>query len=236
LSSENNYFAGSFKKLKNHWENKARAIKFREGQSRSKVAKLIVQRHEPDMHQGSWLDTGVGAGFIQSLVSESISPCLHVGLDFSQQMLESHSNPYGERILASTFALPFRKDSFTLVTNFFSLSDYPNIKDAFVELLRTLIPGSIMSHTDYASGDEYWENRIKAHGKKLQDSTEVIGNINLRNLVDIRENIPTDFQIIKQEVIEYLVESSQMKAPFDLPREICRRFIFTEIYKPRESN
>ncbi|MHA2170545.1 MAG: class I SAM-dependent methyltransferase [Candidatus Kariarchaeaceae archaeon] len=233
---ESNYFAGSFDKLRNHWEDEKRAIKFRKGQTRTKVAKYIVERLETDIHQGSWLDTGVGAGYIQSLVGVSVSPCFHVGLDFSHSMLISHENPYGERVRATTFNLPFRKNAFNLVTNIFSLSDYPNIENAFKELIRTVSLGGIFSHSDYAAGDQYWETRKKAHGQQVDDDTQVMGNINLRSLEEIRECIPRNSRIVFQKVVEYDVETDAMKPQFPIPKVITRRFIITEIYKPRDSN
>jgi ubiquinone/menaquinone biosynthesis C-methylase UbiE len=231
-----NYFAGSFDQLRDHWEDEKRAIKFRKGQTRTKVAKYIVKRIETDIHQGSWLDTGVGAGFIQSLVGASVSPCFHIGLDFSQTMLLSHEKPYGERVEATTFSLPFRNNAFNVVTNIFSLSDYPNIKAAFIELTRTVAPGGIFSHSDYAAGDQYWETRKKAHGLQVDDNKPVVGNINLRSLEEVKECVPSGSRIVFQKIIEYDVETDQMKPPFPIPKVVTRRFIITEIYKPRGLN
>lgn len=227
----NNYFAGSLDNLRYHWEDSNRALKFREGQTRTRAAKYIVKYHETNIHNNSWLDTGVGAGFIQSLVDESIIPCLHVGLDFSEIMLRSHIAPYGERVLGSTFTLPFRKHSFSFVTNIFSLSDYPTINKAFSELFRTLCPGGIMSHADYAKSDEYWEARKIAHGEKIDNSSTIIGNINLRTLENIRKEIPDHHEILFQSLIEYKVNSDLISAPFKLPNIITRRFLFTEVRK-----
>ncbi len=226
-----NYFAGSFDQLRTHWENKDRAIKFRQGQTRTEAVHFVVKHHENHIHQGSWLDTGVGAGYVQTVLDKWVSPCLHVGLDFSLKMLQSHSKPFGELIRASTFSLPFRTNSFDLVTNIFSLSDYPNIKGAFIELVRATSKGGRLSHTDYAKGDEYWEARKKVHGTLDNEKSMIVGNINLRTLSSIRNSIPEGTKINFQTLIKYQVDPNQMNASFELPVTITRRFIFTEIQK-----
>ena len=128
------HFAGSFSNLREHWQNETRAIKFRKGQTRAKAVNYMITRIEVDIHLGSWLDTGTGSGYIQSQVPSQLDTIFFVGLDFSIEMLRAQISPYGERVQGTVFKLPFRRSSFTLSSNYFSLSDYPGPEDGLNEL------------------------------------------------------------------------------------------------------
>ena len=128
------YFTEDLHSLKKYWEDKNRAIRFLGGGTRTQAVQYLVKRIEMDVHQGSWLDTGTGSGFVQTLVDTDVVPTLFIGLDFSEIMLRTQQSPYGERVIGSAFRLPFRKNSFKIVTNIFSLSDYPDINIALLDL------------------------------------------------------------------------------------------------------
>lgn len=228
------YFGGSLNKLQKHWNNKRRALKFQKGQSRTVAVKYMISKIETDIHMGSWLDTGTGSGFIQSHVHQDIQPILFVGLDFSRTMLEAQLSPLGERIQSTTFQLPFRKRSFSLISNFFSLSDYPDIDPAFREFFEVMDSSGIFVYLDYSKGDDYWETRKLFHDKKI-GKQEIIGNINLRSIEDIERMLEVNFRVTHRETISYDVSSSEFNSDFDLPEIVNRKFLFCMTYKPRSS-
>ena len=228
---EDSYFTEDLHTLKKYWEDKQRAIKFIQGGTRIGAIRYLLKRLELDIHQGSWLDSGTGAGFVQSQVDHEVSPSLFVGLDFSMVMLQAQENPYGERIVASAFQVPFRKRAFSVVTNIFSLSDYPRIESAFQDLGRVVDFTGSLTHLDYSVGDDYWEKRQSLHGAPNPDGSIIVGNINLRSLDQIKDWTPQGFRMIFQTTLEFEVAASEMNTTFELPKIITRRFILSQFYK-----
>ncbi|OLS24438.1 MAG: Demethylmenaquinone methyltransferase [Candidatus Heimdallarchaeota archaeon LC_2] len=227
------YFTDDLHSLKKYWEDKDRAIRFLDGGTRTSALQVLVKRVELDIHQGSWLDTGTGSGFVQTLIDTTVVPTLFIGLDFSGIMLRTQQSPYGERVMGSTFQLPFRRNSFNIVTNIFSLSDYPEIKIAFIELGRVVDTAGSLVHLDYAIGDDYWERRKQNHNNLADDGSIIVGNINLRSLEQIKKWSPEDMRIVFQKYLESIVKTASISALFELPKEITRKFILTQFYKYR---
>ncbi|MFV2013893.1 MAG: class I SAM-dependent methyltransferase [Candidatus Heimdallarchaeota archaeon] len=221
--------------MKQYWEDEQRAIKFTNGGTRIDAIRYLLSRLEIDIHQGSWLDSGTGAGFVQSKIDDNVSPSLFVGLDFSMVMLRVQRYPYGERVVGSAFQVPFRENSFSLVTNIFSLSDYPQIKAAFEDLGRVVDIAGSLTHLDYGTGDDYWEKRQNLHGTPNPDGSIIVGNINLRSLDQIKNWTPEGFRLIFQTFLEFEVDSSDMNPTFELPELITRRFILSQFYKYKSS-
>lgn len=228
---EDSYFTEDLNSLKKYWEDELRAVKFIKGGTRIGAVRYLLLRLEVDIHQGSWLDSGTGAGFVQSQVDPNVSPSLFVGLDFSMVMLQAQENPYGERVVGSAFQVPFRKNSFSVVTNIFSLSDYPKIDLAFEDLGRVVDYTGSLTHLDYGVGDEYWEKRQSLHGAPNPDGSIIVGNINLRSLDQVKDWTPNGFRVIFQNYLEYEVDASEMNPTFKLPKKITRRFILSQFYK-----
>ncbi|MHA2030291.1 MAG: methyltransferase domain-containing protein [Candidatus Kariarchaeaceae archaeon] len=227
------YFTEDLHSLKEYWEDKDRAVKFLSGGTRTGAIEYLLRRIEPDVHQGSWLDSGTGAGFIQSQIDSDVFPTLFVGLDFSLVMLRTQEQPYGEREVGSAFQVPFRNNSFDVVSNIFSLSDYPKIETAFEELGRVVEYSGTFVHLDYGVGDDYWERRQSFHGKANPDGSVIVGNINLRSLDQIKEWTPRGFRMVFQTYLEFEVDPSKLNSTFQLPSIITRRFILSEFYKKR---
>ena len=228
---EESYFTEDLNTLKKYWEDEQRAIKFIKGGTRLGAIAYLLQRLELDIHQGSWLDSGTGAGFVQSQVDPDVSPSLFVGLDFSMVMLLTQKHPYGERVVGSAFQVPFRKNAFNVVTNIFSLSDYPRIESAFQDLGRVVDYTGSFTHLDYGVGDDYWEKRQSLHGAPNPDGSIIVGNINLRSLDQIKGWTPDGFRLIFQNYLEFEVEASEMNTTFELPERITRKFILSQFYK-----
>lgn len=225
------YFTEDLHSLKKYWEDEDRAKKFLAGGTRTGAVKYLILRIELDIHQGSWLDTGTGSGFVQTLVDPNVIPTIFVGLDFSGVMLRAQESPFGERVIGSAFHLPFRHSSFKVVTNIFSLSDYPTIEQAFVDLGRVVSKMGSFLHLDYAIGDDYWEMRKQLHNTKSLDGKIIVGNINLRSIEKIKNIIPGGMRIVFQEYLDFKVKSDNLTPLFDLPDQIMRKFIFTHYYK-----
>lgn len=227
------HFTGSFESLKAYWEDHNRAQRFRKGGTRTPAIEYILGRLETDIHKGVWLDIACGAGFVQSQKSPTVGPILEIGLDFSRTMLDQIQDEEVHKILGSAFQLPIRDNSVSLATNFFSLSDYPDPASAFQEMSRVIRSSGVFAHLDYASTDDYWKIRSQLHGTEDNNHDLITGNIHLRSLDEIRLLIPDRVRITEQRIIEYNVSSNQIHSSFTLPKEISRRFIFTEVYKPR---
>lgn len=231
MSDNSDFFSGNFNTLRKYWNDKDRALKFRGGGTRAQAVGRILQRHEVDIHNGIWLDIATGAGYVQSQLSEEVSPVYFIGIDMSEAMLRSSVVKLGDFILGTSFKLPLRKNCIDIATNFFSLSDYPSISDAFCEMARVIKFGGIMSHTDYSDVDDYWRERQKHHGEII-NGKKITGNIHLRNHKEIQDLIPSTVRVVYQELLEIEIDTKNMNENFDLPDKLMRRFIFTEAYKP----
>ncbi|MHA2098901.1 MAG: hypothetical protein ACW99A_09450 [Candidatus Kariarchaeaceae archaeon] len=83
------YFTEDLHSLKEYWEDKDRAVKFLSGRTRTGAIEYLLRRIEPDVHQGSWLDSGTGAGFIQSQIDSDVFPTLFVD-HMVKEWLEVH--------------------------------------------------------------------------------------------------------------------------------------------------
>ena len=233
---EEGFFSGNFDDLKNHWENEQRAEKFKSGGTRIPAIRKVLKRMNVDIHQHSWLDTGTGAGFIQTQVDADVSPVLFVGVDFSSAMLRAQTDPFGNLVIATAFKLPFRKEAFSVLSNIFSLSDYPEPKEAFDEFSRILSKTGNLYFVDYAQGDEYWELRKKLHGKTGRDNKVIVGDINLRNIQQSKELLPNSLRVVFTEIISYDINSDPLNSSFEIPDHITRKILFIQAYKPRSTN
>ena len=227
-------FAGDLDKLHFHWMDEARARKFLKGGTRTPAVNHVLNHISESIKGSSWIDIATGAGFIQSQIDSSIHPSFFVGLDLSEAMLRVHESPYGERIMASLFKLPFRENCFSLVSNFFCLSDYPQIKDVMIEFARICQLGGQVLHVDYGEDDGYWVVRKSLHDQII-DGRKIIGDINLRNQDDIRSSLPKSLKENHSEIIEYSIEASKLK-PVVNSETVTRRIIFTIAIKIQANN
>jgi ubiquinone/menaquinone biosynthesis C-methylase UbiE len=225
LKEKNIIFAGDLDKLQSHWMDEARAKKFLKGGTRTPAVKHILNYVFELIKESSWIDIATGAGFIQSQVDPSIQPTLFVGLDLSEAMLRVQEDPYGERVIASLFRLPFRNCSYNLVSNFFCLSDYPEIEEVMIEFARICDIGGYVLHADYGEGDGYWVLRKSLHNQIIE-GMKIIGNINLRTLEDIKSSLPASLELDHSSIIEYSIDASNLK-PVVQTETITRRIIFT---------
>lgn len=221
------YFSGSFKDLFNYWQKPDRAKKFTKGGTREGAIRYLLDRAEVEIHKGVWVDTAVGAGYIQSQLYDTVSPNLMIGIDFSRSMLE-YASSYVEPILGSAFNLPLRNEAANIATNIFCLSDYPDPSSAFQELARIVRKRGVIMFMDYSDQDGYWTIRQKYH-----DKDGVIGNIHLRNPKSIEEYLPVNLRIIQNLLIEYEADTSKFDERIPLPKQLNRVFLFVEMYKPR---
>jgi len=199
------------------------------GGTRTEAIQYLLNRAEVEIHKGIWIDTAIGAGFVQSMIYKTVQHGLMVGVDFSREMLDLVEEPV-ERILGSVFDLPIRGDAANIATNIFCLSDYPNPKKAFSELSRIIKSQGVVMFLDYSDEDTYWTTRRAQH-----DNDGVIGNINLRNPDNIIQYLPENTRIIQNIIIQYEVDTSGFDNRVNLPDNITRAFLFIELYKPRSA-
>lgn len=218
-------FAGDLDKLHSHWMDETRARKFLKGGTRTPAVNHVLNHISESISGSSWIDIATGAGFIQSRVDSSVHPSFFVGLDLSEAMLRVHEHPYGERVMASLFRLPFRDGSFNLVSNFFCLSDYPEIEKIMAEFARICDVAGHVLHVDYGEGDGYWEVRKSLHNQVIEGK-KIIGDINLRTLDEIQLSLPKSLEVDHSEIIEYSIDASNLK-PVIQEQSVTRRIIFT---------
>lgn len=221
------FFSGSFDDLHRYWKDESRARKFTKGGTRTKAVRFLLDKAEVEIHKGVWIDTAIGAGFVQSQLYNTVQPNFLIGIDFSRAMLDLVDEPT-ERILASAFSLPIRSRVANLATNIFCLSDYPDPGEALSELARITKNRGIVMYLDYSDDDGYWKIRRENH-----DPDTIIGNIHLRNPDSIINYLPSGMRIVQNILIEYEVESDEFDNRLKLPQKLKRVFLFVELYKPR---
>ncbi|MCY3412590.1 MAG: methyltransferase domain-containing protein [Candidatus Heimdallarchaeota archaeon] len=218
-----NTFTGDLTGLRKHWEDEARAIRFRSGASRSRAVISALSKLGPYISQEIWVDVAPGSGYVQTEVASRSYPNLFLGVDLSYAMLKAQESPIGERIQGSVFNLPLRSGVANLVSMFFSLSDYPNLDEGLLEMCR--VSSDFVSFVDYGDCDEYWIHRKRLHGKVI-NGKKVTGNINLRSLKEIAKAFPRYTRLVNQQMIEYDIEDIDFDE-LNLNFPIHRCFSFT---------
>lgn len=218
-------FTGDNDSLRIHWDDEKRAKKFLSGGTRAQAVSLVLEQLQGHIKNGVWIDVATGAGYVQKALSEEFYPSLFVGIDLSQSMLRTQSDPLGQRIQGTVFALPIRRNSSNIVSIFFSLSDYPDLDSGTKELERTTERNGIISFTDYGKCDEYWQIRKSMDGK-IVNGQEIKGNINLRTPEAITQQFSSSSYNLKVATISYDVDSSKLTSPLTLPGTLRRCFSF----------
>lgn len=99
------------------------------------------------------LELGCGPGIVASLYPRNADV---VGLDFSSSMLKRAKKHIRKLVLGDILSLPFRSETFEVVTCFFIASDYVSKENIFSEASRTLETGGVFLYADYSPHDEHW--------------------------------------------------------------------------------
>lgn len=127
---------------------------------------VLTQAAGNRMHQ-KVLDVGTGPGFLASLFDELGHDC--AGLDFSLEMIKiahSEAAKSGMRsafLLADAGALPFRDESFDVVTNRHVVWTLTDPSKAMCEWTRVIKPGGrmIIFEGDWVSGGASFWDKVK---------------------------------------------------------------------------
>ncbi|MDH5401395.1 MAG: class I SAM-dependent methyltransferase [Candidatus Heimdallarchaeota archaeon] len=228
---KNNFFAGDFTKLKNHWSDLSRAEKFLRGGTRAEVVNKVIEINLNLLMNSNWLDLGTGAGYIQSVINQKHGHLPNqLGLDWSFAMLSINEVSL-HKIQGTYENIPIRKASINLITFFFTLSDYPSLESILENAGNKLDQSGSLIIVDYSIGDEYWETRNKYHNQIGNDNNKIIGNINLRDIHYFQKILPTNLLTEQSKIIRYEVRSIEMQSNFELPEKITRCFFYLKLKK-----
>jgi ubiquinone/menaquinone biosynthesis C-methylase UbiE len=100
----------------------------------------------------SVLDVGCGRGGTVSVLYRFFGPRMITGIDLSSAAVsfcrKAHRYAGVTFLEADAEALPFRQESFEIVTNVESSHSYPNIEHFYAEVFRVLTPGGYFLYTD----------------------------------------------------------------------------------------
>lgn len=145
--------------------------------------------------EGALLDIGCGGGAnVSRLISKSTRTKV-TGVDHSPVSVEKSSNVNADAIgkgrceikEANVAALPFKDESFNLVTAFETIYFWPDIERSFREVLRVMAPGAtfcIVNEDDGLSGNnEKWEKIIE--GMHTYTPDEVKAHLTAAGFKDI---------------------------------------------------
>lgn len=211
------HFTGNPKRLFNYWQDSNRAKKFLSGGTRE-AAINFCRSFKDHFTDKVWADIGTGTGYVVKSLLKDFRPKAVIGIDISKAMLSMYQVDESLLSIGSGFNLPLRQTSVDVVSSFFCFSDYPSLRPVFKEGARVLNHHGKFLYVDYAKGDGYWELRKKHHGEN-----GIVGNINLRTTEEILAEID-QFTPIFSGYVEAEVPSEHLKAPFELPPTITRKF------------
>ena len=117
------------------------------------------------------LDTGCGTGELLLKLAGSRPEATIVGLDLSLEMLQvARKKDFGPAsvhlIEQSVYSLPFKDESFDLITNTISSHWYTEFDRAFCEFKRVLKPGGMLLMASISNWGLYripgpWQNQLK---------------------------------------------------------------------------
>ena len=151
---EGDFYTGSFRSLKEFWEDKGKTGSFEKRYSiRLEGISQIVNGVREFLEGKLVLDMGCGPGVAASLFPTN---AMVVGLDFSISMLKSAKGRILQLVRASAFNLPFCGEVFEAATCFFVMSDYSHKDGIFSEAYRVLRNKGFFMFADYSPMDEHW--------------------------------------------------------------------------------
>ena len=209
------------KSLFNYWQDNERVKKFLDAGSRDAMVAYVVKKYFKQIKNANWLDIGAGPGFIQNLVNNG-KYRLSVALDISISALLIHGNEDSQKVAGSFRFFPFRINSFSFISTFFCLSDYPITRENISQIHSLLCRNGHFLWVDYSAEDEYWELRKKNH---KPDGLQ--GNINLRKASDLGSKI-SDYKLMKlleEEEKTFVSSGSSFKRRLNqIPDKILRKF------------
>lgn len=124
-------------------------------------------------HDGAILDIGCGGGANVARLLKRCPQAKAYGVDYSSVSVEKSSKVNADAIKAgrceikeaNVANLPFKEETFNLVTAFETIYFWPDIEQSFAEVRRVMAPGAtfcIVNEDDGLSGNnEKWEKMIE---------------------------------------------------------------------------
>jgi ubiquinone/menaquinone biosynthesis C-methylase UbiE len=148
-------YKGSVESLRDFWERRSETFETDYGIRAEGIVKIVSEIAE--LIEGRLvLDIGCGPGIAGKLFPTNSDT---VGLDFSTSMLRSAKNRIRQLVLGNSLNLPFRSETFEIVTCFFVASDYSQKEGIFSEAFRVLQNKGLLLFADYSSRDAHWKLR-----------------------------------------------------------------------------
>jgi ubiquinone/menaquinone biosynthesis C-methylase UbiE len=208
---------------------------------------LLQNYIKPDT---AWLDLGCGRGVLPSWRLEQekrlVGGCkMIVGLDYDLPSLENHRS-ISLKVRGSIGELPFRENSFDLVTANMVVEHLTAPEDQFLEVNRILKRGGLfIFHTPNALGyltimNKMTPEKFKAgliyflEGRKESDIFETHYKANTKKKID-KLMRATGFEVVK---IKMLATDAvfALIPPLAIPELIGIRLLMTERLKPFRTN
>lgn len=119
-----------------------------------KIVKKLALNQIQIPYNAKVLDCCTGTGDIAKFIKLKNPSAEVVGIDFSPKMLKLSQKKVKnvEFIQADCTNLPFKDETFDIVTIFFGLRNIQNYNNAILEIKRVLKKGGLFVHLDFAKG------------------------------------------------------------------------------------
>ena len=158
-----------FEKLsREHFDRQAAIYDERETMYYSKLPKFSCHdtaARLQNIRYRKLLDVGCGTGYLIELLKKQNQYAAYYGLDISPEMLKIAQQRFDggvELTEGSSSSLPYRNQSFDVVTCIQSFHHYPEPEKAMSEAFRVLLPGGIylLSDTGCSGFFKWFDNHI----------------------------------------------------------------------------
>jgi ubiquinone/menaquinone biosynthesis C-methylase UbiE len=148
-------YKGSIELLRDFWERRSASFEMDYGIRQKGIAKLAKETADI-IDSRLVLELGCGPAIVASFYPASADI---VGLDFSSLMLKRAKKRVPKLVLGDALSLPFRSETFEVVTCFFMASDYVAKENILSEAFRALRKSGVFLYADYSPNDEHWALR-----------------------------------------------------------------------------
>ena len=161
-------YKDSIEMLRDFWEKRSVSFERDYGIRQKGIVKLAKETSKL-IDSRLVLELGCGPGIVASFYPKNADV---VGLDFSSLMLKHAKKRIRKLVLGDALSLPFRSETFEVVTCFFMASDYVAKENILSEAFRVLETGGVFLYADYSPDDEHWALRREI-GRALGKSCDI---------------------------------------------------------------